>query len=219
MCLYSLLEAIALSYTLAANVSVLVSVAPIFTAILSRIFLKEEGARGKGFVVGFCLAILGISLISFNGVQMSLNPLGDCLALLAALCWATYSVLMRKINNFGYSVILTTRRTFIYGLLFMLPVLWIMDIQWKWAVLFTPAYGLNLLFLGLCASALCFVTWNFSVKVLGAVKTSACLYLVPPITAVSSTLIFLVIITGISVAGTILILIGLAFSQHKKKEG
>ncbi len=44
VCLYCLLEAIALSYTLAANVSVLVSVAPIFTAILSRIFLKEEGA-------------------------------------------------------------------------------------------------------------------------------------------------------------------------------
>ena len=50
-------------------------------------------------------------------------------------------------------------------------------------------YLLNILFLGLGASALCFVTWNFAVKILGAVKTSICIYLVPVITVVASVLI------------------------------
>jgi hypothetical protein len=34
------------------------------------------------------------------------------------------------------------------------------------------------LYLGLGASALCFVTWNFAVKELGAVKTSVYIYMV-----------------------------------------
>ena len=47
----------------------------------------------------------------------------------------------------------------------------------------------NLLFLGLGASAMCFVTWNFAVKVLGAVKTSVYIYLVPVITVLCSVVV------------------------------
>lgn len=43
ICLYYLLENIALTYTLASNVGVIISAAPFFTAVLSRVFLKEEG--------------------------------------------------------------------------------------------------------------------------------------------------------------------------------
>lgn len=35
--------------------------------------------------------------------------MGDLLALLAALIWACYSVLTKKIGGFGYNTILTTR--------------------------------------------------------------------------------------------------------------
>ena len=50
-------------------------------------------------------------------------------------------------------------------------------------------YLLNILYLGLGASALCFVTWNLAVKTLGAVKTSVYIYMVPIITVVTSALI------------------------------
>lgn len=43
ICLYYLLENIVLTYTMASNVGVIVSVAPFFTAILLRLFLKSEG--------------------------------------------------------------------------------------------------------------------------------------------------------------------------------
>ena len=42
ICLYYLLENIALTYTMASNVGVIISVAPFFTAILSHLFLKAE---------------------------------------------------------------------------------------------------------------------------------------------------------------------------------
>lgn len=37
----------------------------------------------------------------------------------------------------------------------------------------------NLGFLGVCASALCFVLWNVACKTLGVVKTAVALYLTP----------------------------------------
>ena len=71
----------------------------------------------------------GIVLISFNGQNLELNPLGDLLAIIAALVWAFYSILTKKISNFGYPVILSTRRTFFYGILFMIPALFLADFQ------------------------------------------------------------------------------------------
>ena len=42
VCLYYLLENIALTYTMASNVGVIGSIAPFFTAILAHLFMKSE---------------------------------------------------------------------------------------------------------------------------------------------------------------------------------
>lgn len=73
----------------------------------------------------------------------------------------------------------------------------------------------NILYLGLGASALCFVTWNFTVKELGAVKTSVYIYMVPVITVVTSVLILHEQLTALADIGTILTLIGLFLSEYK----
>lgn len=82
---------------------------------------KQEERLNIGFFIGFLVAMAGIALISFNGSALHLNPVGDLLALLAAFIWACYSILTRKISSYGYNTILTTRRVFLYGLLFMIP--------------------------------------------------------------------------------------------------
>lgn len=216
ICLYYLLENIALTYTMASNVGVIISVVPFFTAILSHLFMKEEKLR-VNFFFGFAVAMIGISLISFNGSRLELNPVGDLLALLAALVWACYSVLTKKISNYGYNTILTTRRVFCYGILFMIPALFLFDFELGFARFANPVYLFNIVYLGLGASALCFVTWNFAVKVLGAVKTSIYIYMVPVITIVTSVLILKEPITILSVIGTLLAMIGLFLSEYSGK--
>ncbi len=117
VCLYYLLENIALTYTMASNVGVIISVAPFFTALLSHLFLHQDEKLRPGFFLGFAVAMAGIILISFNGSSLQFGPTGDLLTLLAAFLWACYYF------------------------------------QWDLTRFANPVYLLNILFLGLGASA------------------------------------------------------------------
>lgn len=218
VCLYYLMENIALTYTMASNVGVIISVAPFFTALLSHWFLHQEERLRPGFFLGFAVAMAGIALISFNGAALQLNPVGDLLALLAALLWACYSILTRKISAYNYPTILTTRRIFFYGVLFMVPALFFFDFRLDLFRFADPVCLLNILFLGLGASALCFVTWNFAVRSLGAVRTSTYIYMVPVITLIASVLILHEPFTWMTGAGMLMTLAGLVLSEQKPRE-
>lgn len=216
--LYYLFENVALTYTLASNVGVIISVAPFFTAVFGGIFYKEHHLGGR-FFAGFALAIAGICLISFKSRSvLAVNPMGDLLALTAAVIWALYSTITRKVGTFGYSTVLATRHTFFYGLVFMVPVLFVTGYHAGPQVFLKPENGLNLLFLGLGASALCFVTWNVAVKTLGAVKTSVYIYMVPVITAVISAIVLKEPVSAATGLGILLTLGGLGLSESGKKE-
>ncbi len=217
ICLYYLLENIALTYTMASNVGVIISIAPFFTAVLSHIFMKTEERLKAQFFVGFFVAMVGICLISFNGRELELNPIGDILAVVAALVWSVYSLLTRKISSYGYNTVQTTRRIFTYGIVFMLPFLFVFDFNLDIQKVVKPEYALNLIYLGIGASALCFVTWNYAVKMLGAVKTSVYIYMVPVITVATSVIVLKEKITWVSAIGTIFTLIGLFLSESRLK--
>lgn len=215
ICLYYLLENIALTYTLASNVGVIISVAPFFTAIFTHLFMKGEERLGRNFFIGFAVAMAGICLISFNGAGVEVNPAGDLLALCASVVWACYAVLTRKFSSYGYHTILVTRRVFLYGILFMIPALFLFDFEMDLSRFKIPVNLFNIVFLGLGASALCFVTWNFAVKILGAVKTSVYIYMVPVITVITSVLILHEKVTLPAGIGTVLTLSGLFLSEKK----
>ena len=213
--LYYLFENTALTYTSASNVGVLVSVAPFFTAILSSIFIKSESLH-KNFFIGFIIAISGIIFISFKDANnVSLSPMGDILALLAAMIWAVYSLLSKKISELGYNIIQCTRRIFFYGLIFMSVMLPFFDFTFDLSLFNNFTVIFNILFLGIGACSICFVTWNTAIKIPGTIKTSAYIYIVPVITIITSFIVLKENITLSIIIGTILVLIGLFLSEKK----
>ncbi|MED1738577.1 DMT family transporter [Bacillus swezeyi] len=215
--LYFLLENIALTLSYASNVGMIVAVIPMITAVLAHFLLDGERLQPH-FFIGFAAAFIGLLLISFNGSAMlHLNPLGDILAAAAALVWAIYAILMKKISTFKYHTIQCTQRIFLYGLLFMIPALFLFDFRFSFSPFTSPVNLLNIIFLGAGASALCFVTWNWSVGVLGAVKTSAYIYMVPVITIAASIIILHEKMTWIALFGGVLTLTGLYISEMKAK--
>ncbi len=218
VCLYYLLENIALTCTMASNVGVIVSVSPFFTALLTPFFFRGAEAIGRRFFVGFLVAMTGIFLISFQGSALEVSPKGDLLSLLAAIIWAFYALLTKQLGEFGFPTVLVTRRIFFYGLLFMLPTLPLFGFSPDLTRLADPVILGNLLFLGLGASALCFVTWNFSVKTMGAVKTSLYIYVVPVVTVVCSMLVLHEFLTPLAWLGVGLTLSGLFLSQQRSPQ-
>lgn len=215
--LYFLLENIALTYTMASNVGVLVCISPFLTALLVYFFMKSEEKLQRNFFIGFIVAISGIFLISFNGSKLQLNPLGDILALSAALVWACYSLFTKKISKFGLPVITATRKTFFYGILFMLPTLFLFDTHFEIDNFKNMTNLFNILYLGIGASALCFVTWNYTVKVLGAIKTSVYIYLIPVITVITAVIILDDPMSLLLIAGTLLTIAGLFISNFSRE--
>ena len=214
--LYYGFENLALSATRASNVGLIISIAPFFTVLFSAVFLKEK-RPGLRFFAGFLIAMAGIMLISFNQEAVEIHPVGDGLAVLAAMIWAVYCLLSRRISELGYNVLLATRRTFFYGLLFMLPLTFT-QFSVSFPTILRPEILFNLVFLGLGASALCFVTWNLAVGILGSVKTSVTIYIVPVITAVASALVLHEPLTPKVILGLALTLGGLVLSQNINQE-
>lgn len=218
ICLYYLFENIALTYTQASNVGVITSVSPFFIGISAHLFLKDEKLK-KSFFVGFLFAMIGISMISFSGQQgVHLNLKGDLLSVAAASMWGFYAILARKISDCGYPVVQATRRMFIYGIVFMIPMMLRTGVHVSLEQFLDAGNLINLLYLGVGACAVCFVTWNYAVEILGAVKTSAYIYLIPVITIIMSVIILKERITVMSVCGTVLTLGGLLISEYMGKE-
>lgn len=217
--LYFLLENTALQFTLAANVGLLSGTVPILTAIVSHLFTPDEKFSRKLFG-GFLVAIAGTAMVVFNAqVVLKLNPLGDFLALMAPLAWAFYSVLLKKVDN-NYNPIYIARKTFFYGLLTVVPIMIFQGASFIPEKTNSLQLVLNLGFLGLIASALCFVTWNKAVEIIGTIKASNYIYLVPLISMVTSILVLNEEVSNLAVLGGFLILTGVYISERGfKAEG
>lgn len=212
---YFLAENYALTYTYASNVSLLVSVAPLLTGLLAHFTLKEK--LKKNFIVGFFVAIIGIALISFSGATvLKLNPKGDLLAMGAALLWAVYSIATQLVGKKKINTLALTRRIFFYGLLTMIPCMLFLDFKMDKTTILIPSNLLNLLYLGVISSAICYITWNKAMEILGAVVVSTYIYVIPVVTVVFSFFILKEQITIYMILGILLILGGLFLSQEQK---
>ncbi|MDR3270170.1 MAG: DMT family transporter [Peptococcaceae bacterium] len=211
--LYFLTENIALSYTLASNVGLIIAAAPIFTAILAH-FLTRDERMGKHLILGFILAFGGVFLIMLNGAHtLQISPLGDGLALAATLCWAGYCILLRKLGD-RYHQIYLTRKIFFYGLLTMAPVFLLSYQAGSAAKLFQPWILGNIVFLGLAGSTLGYVLWNIAIQFLGAIKTSHYLYLIPFVTVLTARVALGERITTIAMVGACFILAGVYIAER-----
>lgn len=213
MCMYFLTENIALTFTTACNVGIILAITPIFTAITTKIFYPKEEKLSVWFFLGFIAALSGIIILSTKGNPLSFNPLGDSLAVLAGVIWSFYSVITKKINSFGYNAIQVTRRSFMYAIIFMIPIGYFLDFNPEYTKIIKPNNLLNLAFLGVGASALCFTSWNAAVKILGTVTTIIYLYATPAFTVIFADIILNEKLTWLGWLGSGIIMVGLVISQ------
>lgn len=210
--LFFVAENSAVGLTYVNNVSFITSTSPLITVILGIVFVKSIKATWT-LITGSLIALLGVGIVIFNGsFILHLNPWGDLLALLTAVCWAVYSLLMKAVSS-KYSAVFITRKIFFYGLVTVLPMFLIDPWTATFSMLMTPKVVLNLLFLGLIASFLCFALWTVIIARLGVMTASNYQYLNPITTVVASAIFLSEPMTAIAYMGSALILIGVAVSN------
>lgn len=212
---YFVLENGALLYSPAANVSLLVSAAPFFVGIVDRLTGGIDHLSST-FILGFVVAMVGIGFLSANSLQLELNPMGDLMAIGAAVCWGGYNLYVRRLYEAGMGVGQVTQLCFFYGLILTLPLMLFTGYELKLPRLLESDNFWNLIFLSIVASTVCFATWNLAVKHIGAVTTSVYLYAQPAVTAVFAVIFINEPVTFYTVIGMILITLGLMLSQDLK---
>lgn len=213
--LYFLSENMALMYSTASNVAILVGTTPLVTALLLSLFYKEERMNSRQ-LSGSIIAFFGMILVILNGrIFLHLNPKGDILALCASFTWGIYSLVIKRLAA-SYDSLFITRKIFGYGLLTILPyIIFVAPLKTDLTILTKTEVWTNILYLGFVASMLCYFAWNWALNVLGTVRATNIIYLQSFFTMLFSYFILDEIITPMAITGAVILIAGMAFATKK----
>lgn len=213
--LYFLTENAAMLFTTATNTSLIVCSCPLFAMLLVALVYRGSEHISRVQMLGSVLACLGMAVVVLNGhFVLHLSPLGDLLAFAACLCWAFYSLLMKPASE-RYSTIFITRKVFFYGLVTIIPYYLLVPGFPSLSVILCSDVLWSLLFLGVIASMLCFLVWNWVIRKLGAVVATNWVYFNPITTIAFAWWLLHEQITPWFLLGTILILLGMYLCDRK----
>ena len=214
---YFLAENAAMLFTTATNTSLIVCSCPLFAMLLFAVVYRHSEHISKVQALGSVLACMGMAVVVLNGhFVLHLSPLGDLLAFAACLCWAVYSLLMKPATE-RYSTLFITRKVFFYGLLTIIPYYLIVPGFPSLDVLLRSDVLWNLLFLGVVASMICYVAWNWVISRLGAVVATNWVYFNPITTILFAWWLLHEQITIWFLLGTVFILLGMYLADIGKK--
>jgi drug/metabolite transporter (DMT)-like permease len=155
-----------------------VNIAPILTAILATIFLRERfSVWGWG---GALISFAGVGLIALGQPGGLAFGGGASLVAGAALCTAIYFVLQRPLVP-RYGALACTAYTLLAGTLFLLPFL-----PGALPILAAPGatrLAATVVALGVFPAAIGYAAWTYALGRFGAARAANFLYLVPPVAA------------------------------------
>jgi drug/metabolite transporter (DMT)-like permease len=205
--IHQVLQATALLTINASSAGWLISLSPVFTVVLSILFLHEKMSITRA--IGMSLAIVGVLLVTTTRSGQSLHfalNLGFLLMLLSTLNWAVYSVLLKSLR-IPYSPIVVTFYMSLIGLILTIPFI-LRNRGWEKLSLLNETEWAHLIFLGVFVSGIAYWYWGKALEVLEASKVSMFLYLEPIATLVAAVLLLHEKVLLISVTGGIIIIIG-----------
>lgn len=203
------LQANGLVVTAATNVAWLVTLTPVFTALLAWLFLSESFGITKtiGLVIAFLGALLVITKGSFTAELLRLpSTTGDFLALASALNWAIFTVISKPVLKRIHPT-LTVALVMAIGGVLVLPFL--ANAQgWNELGHLTVSGWLAVGFLGVFCSGIAYIFWYDALARIDASQVSAFIYLEPFITVVVAAIVLSEVFTWIAFVGGLTILVG-----------
>jgi drug/metabolite transporter (DMT)-like permease len=206
------LQAQALLWTSVQNSGWLITMIPLFTAVLSALFLRERFPTGKVF--GITLGLAGaLTVVASRGASISLpSTRGDLLILASALNWAVYTLVARRLLA-RRSPIAITLRTLAIGTPLLLGAFLLLGDPGELVRADATAWA-ALLYLGIGCTAAGWICWACALERLEPGTLTSFQYLQPLVTVASASLVLGESIRAQAVAGGALALAGVALVQR-----
>jgi drug/metabolite transporter (DMT)-like permease len=206
----------ALLYTSASMGAMIQAFIPVAISLLAVIFLGERltGVQRWGIV----FSVAGVILITMlNPHDQTLkNPLlGNILMMLSVISWAVYTIISKRLS--GNNVIKVTAYSTWIGTAFLIPASVIELWGQPFPVISPPVWG-SVLFLGAAASALCYLLYNSSLKILPASTVGVFINLDPVVGALIAVVFLNEKISVWQLTGAVLVIAGMWLSTKKDKK-
>ncbi|WP_020404340.1 DMT family transporter [Gracilimonas tropica] len=212
---YQLFFIIGVNYTYAANAAVMLGTIPIWVALLSQFFTDEKLTFLTASGVFF--AFLGVTLIIMGGEGTlsfeSETFTGNLITLLAALCWATFTILSRKYLRV-YSPLQYSAFMSVVGLAGLLLIGIPFLIKLDWTQISAIGYG-GIFYSGALSVGLAYIIWNNGIKKIGAVRTAAYQNLVPVLGLVFGLVLLGEELSVLQYIGAALVIAGIVLARLK----
>lgn len=192
-----------------AAASLLISAGPVFTALLSALFLRERLTRvGWG---GILVAFSGVALIATSGAKgLEFTP-GALLILLSAAVAAIYSILSKRSFR-KHTALEFTCYSIWAG---TLPLLVFLPGLARQAPAAASSATLAVLYLGLFPGAIAYVLWNFALSRMPASLLSSFLYLSPVLATLIAWAWLGEIPSPLTILGGAIAIVGVVLVQTK----
>lgn len=191
--------------------AIIISLIPLMAPIPARYFFREKFSFSN--YVGLFISLTGLLLVVTG--DRNAKPVaiaGVLLMLLAAVSAVCHSIFVRKLSEFyGSFTIVTYQSTF--GLVYFIPVFAFTDFHLFIHQTHTFASLLPVIKLAVFASTMAFLLFVYSIKNLGMARTNVFVNLIPVFTAILSYFIIHEKFGLTKIAGILVVVAGLIFSQ------
>ena len=218
---YQILWPVALQTIPAGDSALLIAATPVMTALLAMAVGADTPNAIK--LLGAFVSFAGVALVIAAGQGLSLGAslAGDLLTLLAAACWAIYTVFGARILR-RHSPLVTTTWAIVAGTVFIAPLGIAQLISADLAGNLTglgPPILLAILYSGTLAAGFANVIVFHGVKLLGPTRVTALQFLVPALAVVLAAIFLSEAIRPVQVVGGAIILLGVALLRRGSLPG
>ena len=185
--LYQLFFMYGMARTAAGDASLMITLNPLFTAILASLFLAELFTRRHS--LGVALGFAGVTVLFLASPNTDLDlverSIGNGFIALAALSWASATVLMKNLmtdsdEEEGMSPLHLTVWSSVAGLVFLTPFLLLETVQAGNVHAPSPSAWAGIVFLAVLSTVVSYVWFADGIIKIGAGKAALYVYMIPP---------------------------------------
>ncbi len=207
---------VGLTSTKVINALLIVSTTPMLIILFNFLLFKIQSSKIQ--FVGIIISLVGVSYVitkgNYNNFFNSEFYGGDTFIILAVICWAIYSIFLKK-NKTDIGGLSFLYISFGFTILLLLPVYLFDILILNHRIIINSSSILTIGYTGIFPSIFSYLFWNMGVSLIGANKSGPFLHLMPIFGGILAFLVFQETLETYHYVGIISVILGIIITNKK----